>query len=48
MGDEEVMRRDRIERLADVIVGGDAFDLEQETGIVTPLSLLHVLLKAQE
>jgi len=31
---EKVMRFHRIERLADVIVGGDAPDLEQRTGVV--------------
>ena len=45
---EQMVRRDRIQRLADVIVRGDAPDLEQRASIVLPLDLFHVLLKAQE
>ena len=45
---EEVAGFNRIERLADVIVGGDALDLEQGTGVVATARLLHVLLETQE
>ena len=38
----------RIERLADVIVRGDALDLEQGAGVVAPARVFHVLLKTQE
>ena len=45
---EQVAGGNRIKRLADVIVSGDAPDLEQGTGVVTPARLLHVLLETQE
>ena len=38
----------RVERLADVIVGRNALDLEQGTGVVAPGSLFHVLLETEE
>jgi hypothetical protein len=38
---QEVMRRDRIERLADVIVAGDASHLKERTGVVASAGLFH-------
>jgi hypothetical protein len=45
---EEVAGFNRIERLADVIVGGNVLDLEQGTGVVATARLFHVLLETQE
>jgi hypothetical protein len=45
---EKQRRLDRVERLADVIVRGNAPDLEQGPGVVAPGVLLHVLLETQE
>ena len=38
---EEVMGRDWVERLADVIVAGNLFDLEKGPGVVAATSLFH-------
>ena len=43
-----MMGRDRVERLADVIVGGNAPDLEERAGVVAAASLFHGLLVTQE
>ena len=40
--------RDRVQRLANVIVGGDALNLEQTAGIVAGAGLFHVPLETQE
>lgn len=45
---EEVVRLDRVERLADVVIGGDTLDLEEGTGVVASAGLLHLLLETQE
>ena len=45
---EEVVRPHRVERLADVVVGGDAPDLEEGAGVVLSPVLFHELLEAQE
>jgi hypothetical protein len=45
---KKVARLDRVERLADVIVGGDALHLEKRSGVVPARGFFHVLLKAQE
>jgi len=45
---EEVMGRDRVERLADVIVAGNLFDLKERPGVVASASLFHRALIAQE
>jgi len=44
----EVMGFDRVEHLADVIVGGDALDLEKGTGVIAAAGPLPVPLEAQE
>jgi hypothetical protein len=44
----QMFRLDRVERLADVIVGGDALDLEKRAGIVAGAGLFHVPLETQE
>ncbi len=36
------------QRLADVIITRNAFDAEEETGVIAAVSLLHVLLKTEE
>ena len=41
-------RRDRVERLTDVIVRGDGLDLEQTAGVVAGAGLFHVPLETQE
>lgn len=38
----------RIERLADVIIAGDALDLEQRPGVVAAGGFFHVLLETEE
>ena len=45
---EKVMRLDRVQHLADVVVGGNAPDLEQRAGVVAAARLFHGLLRAQE
>lgn len=45
---QQVFGRDRIEAVADVIVGGDAFDLKQGAGVIATAVLFHALLEAQE
>jgi len=45
---EEVAGFNRVERLADVVVGGDAPELEQGAPVVASAGLLHVLLETQE
>ena len=44
----QMLRRDRIQRLADVIVRGDALDLEQTAGVIAGAGQFHVLLETQE
>jgi hypothetical protein len=41
-------RLDRVERLTNVIVGGDAFDLEEGTGVVATVSPFQFPLETQE
>ncbi|MCX6881836.1 MAG: hypothetical protein NTV12_04895, partial [Verrucomicrobia bacterium] len=36
------------QRLADVIITRNAFETEEETGVIAAVSLLHVLLKTEE
>ena len=43
-----MLRRDGVERLADVIVRGDALDLEKGAGVVATARLFHVALETQE
>lgn len=45
---EEMLRLDRVQHLADVIVRRDALDLEERAGVVAAAGRLHVLLEAQE
>jgi len=45
---KQVFGRDRIQAVADVIVGGNALDLEQGAGVVLSAVLFHELLEAQE
>ena len=45
---EQVAGFDRIKGLADVIVRGDALDLEERTGVVATARRFHVLLETQE
>ena len=44
----QVFRRDRIQRLADVIIAGDGLDLKQTAGIIAGAGLFHVPLETQE
>ena len=44
----EVMRFDRVEDLADVIVSGDALDLKERAGVVASVGLFHSSLETQE
>ena len=44
----QMLRRDRVERLADVIVGGDACDSEEGAGVIAAAGLFHVPLETQE
>jgi hypothetical protein len=45
---EQMMRFNRIERLANMVVAGDALDPKQRAGVVSAAGLFHSLLKAQE
>lgn len=45
---EEVVRFDLVQRLADVVIRGDALDLEKGAGVVATAGLLHLLLETQE
>ena len=45
---EEMTGLNRIERLADVIVAGNAFDLKERAGVVATAGLFHGLLETQE
>ena len=45
---EEMMRRNRVERLANMIVGGNLCDLKQRPYVVAPASLCHRPLITQE
>ena len=44
----QMFRRDRVERLTEVIVRGDALDLEKRAGVVAGAGLFHVPLETQE
>ena len=44
----QMFRRDRVQRLADMIVRGDALDLEKTAGIIAGAGLFHVPLETQE
>ena len=45
---EEMLRRDRVKGLADVIVGGNLLDLEKGAGVVAAAGLFHAQLITQE
>jgi hypothetical protein len=44
----QMFRRDRVQRLTDVIVRGDALDLEKRAGVVAGAGLFHVPLETQK
>ena len=44
----QMFRRDRVERLADVIVRRDGLNLEEAAGVIAGAGQFHVLLETQE